>query len=498
MGHGPSAKEKATKLQEVSARLRRSEHRLPYGFADVSKRTGVPTENTPTWGSAWIDLAADGYPDLLLNRHKREAWWLQGDRDGFTTSKSTFDELLLSLPKGRSYYDRHSCAWGESNGDGRPDLYCVAGAQKGIGEGPNRLLGSAGAGFRDISRAAGVQDLFGRGRTVNWLDYDSDGDLDLYVGNEVRAGYPNVLFRNDGASFTSVASRLSMSIATMDSAWGDFDLDGDPDLLVAGNGERGSAFMRNDEGTFIETYLEGVTGKQWDAARWADFDADGAIDLVLVREDLAAIWRNNGTNLYLHGSFPLEAGNSAALFDIDNDGDLDLYVVQGAPRNGSLSDANLPDLLFVNRGGSFARASSNAVPGPQVGSGESVSVSDFDRDGRLDLLITNGYLEKPGPTTLLRNISRTGNWAAIQIHGDPKNPLGFGAVVRVRTSQGTAWQFVTDQMSFHSQSEVGYLHLGLGLASAGRVRVKWPDGSKDCFSIEAAETIELHKGSWGC
>jgi hypothetical protein len=455
-------------------------------------------EITPTWGSAWIDLAGDGYPDLLLNRHKREAWWLQGAKDGFADRETTFDELLLSIPKGRSYYDRHSCAWGESNGDGRPDLYCVAGAQKGVGEGPNRLLESIRSGFEDVSREENLQDPLGRGRSVNWLDYDSDGDLDLYVGNEVRAGYPNVLFRNDGESFTKVASQLSLSIATMDSAWGDVDLDGDPDLVIAGHGERGSIFMRNDDGTFVETHLDGVTGEQWDAARWADFDADGAIDLMLVREDLASIWRNNGDSLYLHSSFPLEAGNAAALFDIDNDGDLDLYVVQGAPRNGSLLDPNLPDLLFVNRGGSFSPTRPDAVPGPEVGSGESVSISDFDRDGRLDLLVTNGYQEKPGPTSLLRNISEGGHWAAVRIRGDAKNPLGFGAVVRVRTSQGTAWQFVTDQMSFHSQSEVGYLHLGLGLATSGRVRVKWPDGTKDCFSVRSSQRIDLRKGSLGC
>ncbi len=477
--------------RRVSARIQLPKHR----FDDVASDVGVPVEITPTWGSNWADMNADGFPELLVNRHKRAPWVLLNTSGSFSPLE---DDELVELPEGRTYYDRHTCSWGEADENGTPDLLCVAGAQKGEGEGPNKLLLWDGAGFTDQAGRYGVVDALGRGRTVNWFDFDSDGDLDVFVGNEVRSGHPSMLYRNDGGTFSEVDSVVGREFATTDSTWADADSDGDPDLLVLGHGEEGAIFYRNDSGTFIEADLPGVSGQGWLSGAWDDFDGDGYIDLVLVDAQRAVIWRSQNGNFYEWQEISLSSGRSGAWLDADNDGDLDLYLVQGSERGTSLSAENEPDVLFINDGRQFTQWTQPGPEGYEIGSGDSVSVSDFDRDGRVDIFVTNGHLTARGPSSLIRNTMNVANWAGLRIEGDDANPFGYGARVRVVTSQGAYWRFLTDEMSFHAQSEVGYLHMGLGAAESARVRFRWPDGTDDCFSVEAGSISVAAKGTAGC
>lgn len=464
-----------------------------YGtFVDVAAGRQLPVEETPTWGSAWADITNDGKPELLIGRHKRSPWLLTPG-DGAPGLLEIGDLTLLE--EDRTYYDRHTCAWGEADGDGRVDLYCVSGAQKGVGTGPNRMLVAA-SGFADEAPDRGVADPLGRGRTLNWLDFDSDGDLDLFVGNEVRSDYPNLLYRNTGGSFEPVDSPVARTFATMDSSWGDVDRDGDPDLLLLGHGELGALFFANEGGSFVEQPIEGITGEQWMSGAWGDFDGDGWIDLHLVGADSAVVMRNHRGSLHPLDEVRLDAGRASVWFDYDNDGDLDLYIVQGAPRGGSLADGDVEDLLLVRESGRFVQV--GPIPGNDVGSGDSVSAADFDRDGRMDLFVTNGYLDKRGPVSLLRNVSDAGTWAALRLQGDAANPVAFGARLRVLTSQGSYWRYLTDGVSFHAQSEIGYVHLGLGVARSARVRMVWPDGSVDCYSVKAGSVSDAIKGTSPC
>jgi hypothetical protein len=478
---------------ERGQRLRERPASAPFGFADVTQKEGLLTELTPTWGSAWVDRDLDGRAEVLIGRHKRAAQLLSSAPEGFI--ELPYGDLL-ERPPGRTYYDRHNCSWGEADGDGSADLVCVSGAQKGMGTGHNQLL--VGPDLDNVAGRAGIVDPRGRGRTANWLDYDSDGDLDLFIGNEFRSGSPNRLYRNDGGEFTAVDSPVASEFATADSSWADVDRDGDADLLVVGHGQIGTRFYRNDDGSFVEASLDGISGLEWSSSSWGDFDGDGWIDLHLVADDRAIVFRNARGRLVAKDEVELTVGRTSAWLDVDNDGDLDLFVVQGALKSGSLDELNEPDLLLVFRGGRFRPVAAEGAEGPEVGSGDSVSVADFDRDGRQDVLVTNGFLDTRGQLTLLRNISRVGNHAALMIRGEDRNPFAFGARFRVLTSQGSYWRFITDGMSFHTQAEAGYAHLGLGRAEKARVRFLWPDGTVDCYSIEAGERLTIEPGASTC
>ena len=274
---------------------------------------------------------------------------------------------------------------------------------------------------------------FGDGGTLTdaWADFDGDGDPDRFVGFN---GGPSRLYRNDGSGgFSDVAAEVGLIVErrVRTSSWGDFDGDGDPDLLLgyAGDGPV-LALWRNDarasgaaeasdplaaaSPTFTDVAasvgltLESVATRQ---ASWVDVDGDGDLDLFLALRDAPnRLWRNDG------GTFTDVSGEShlgdprrsvgAVWFDADQDGDLDVYV---ANMDG---DANG---MWINEGGRFydrAEAMGLDHGGRALGDESQGTVRpcvvDFDRDGRLDLSTAN-Y----GPNGLFRNPDQPGPWTDV-------------------------------------------------------------------------------------
>lgn len=466
-------------------------------FADVTIEAGIDLPPIPTWGAAFVDADLDGWPDVLVDTHKSEAVVLTNDDGRFEAATPA----ALNVPApGRTIYDRHGCAWGEADADGRPDLYCGSGAQDGQGEGPNRLwVADAGGDLEDVAPGAGVADPLGRARSVNWLDHDVDGDLDIYVANEIRPGVPNRLYRNDSGKFELEESEAAAEIATRSSSWSDWDADGDPDLLVLGHGFVGSRAFENAGGVLREVTLPRVTGESWLSASWGELGSDRYPDLALVSEERLLVLRRTGARAEPVEDVRLRAGRVAQWLDVENDGDLDLFLVQGAagdpPRPGAV---NNPDSLWLNLGGNLLRTSPRPLAGPSRGNGDSAAVADFDRDGRMDLLVTNGYLNVAGPLMLLANRSRPAGWAAVTLVGGPGNPFGFGARVRLKAGPLKQWRQVTDGVAFTSQSETRRVHFGLGDQEGGEVEVVWPDGSRDCIEIASGDDTEVEAGSSPC
>ena len=466
--------------------------RRGYSFVDITSQAGL-IDATRTWGSSWNDYNEDGKPDLWIGRHWRQPRLYASTPGQRFPENGSKDFRMAEI-------DRHACVWGEANGDGRADLYCVRGADKGKGAGANQLFlqGSSGV-FSNRAEGRGVSNPHGRGRTANWLDYDSDEDLDLFVGNLTRSGYPNAMFRNDGDVFTQVEVGLSHELSTVSSSWADWDVDGDPDLLVLQHSGRPAVAYENVDGRFKTVDLPKVSGRHWSSAAWDDFDGDGLPDLHLVSPSLSEVVRNTGRGFEVVDSMRLMQGRMSVWLDVDNDTDLDSFVVQGAEgRRPAPGLINHPDFLLVNTEKGFRKLQSRSLAGPADGNGDAVSASDHDRDGLVDLFITNGLFYWTGPNVLLQNRSKAGNWVGLDLDGDNKNPMGFGATVTARIGDAKIQRQITDAANYRSQNEAGYLHLGLGDSTTVQIHIRWSDGTTDCTTAAAGLVVQITKGTSHC
>ncbi len=463
-------------------------------YKNATSRTGVNFEMTMSWGSNWVDFDRDGDADLFANRHWRTPRLYENVEGVYELTAETFPNYR----PGRAF-DRHTCSWGEANGDGSPELYCAAGAKSGRGTGQDQLWFRTRDGFENRSPEYGTEDWKGRTRSVSWLDYDTDGDLDLFLLQKKRKGEPNRMMRNDRGSFKEAKVGLSEEMNGLSATWSDWDRDGDPDLLVTRYTPEPTIAYENVGGTFDKTSIAGITGQHWTSSAWGDYDGDGWTDLQMVGPRGTVIARNVGGEFEIVQDVALASGSSSTWIDFDNDGDLDSFVVQG-----TVGGSNQSDLLLVNEAHGFTDAGLDSVAGPESGSGESVSSSDHDRDGDLDLFVTNGATldmesQLQGKWVLWENATPVQGWAGLELVGDFWNPFGYGARIVVELEDGTTYhRELNDGMGLRAQSEVGHQVLGLGSSDGATVRIEWPNGLTDCTQVRKGETTVIRLGTSLC
>ncbi|HOX25778.1 MAG TPA: FG-GAP-like repeat-containing protein [Candidatus Krumholzibacteria bacterium] len=218
-----------------------------------------------------------------------------------------------------------------------------------------------------------------------WGDYDNDGDQDLLIAGSGL----NRLYENVGGVMVEVVGWCDDAEPSFGAVWGDYDSDGDLDLYVV-NALVANALYRNEGGAFVRVDAGDAadTGDGYDAA-WADVDNDGDLDLYLCNRDgTNHLYRNDGGAFVDWGGVTAVSGTSrgCAFADYDNDQDQDLYV--------SMLGANY---LFRNDGGVYVDVS--APPVNDLGQGKGVAWGDYDNDGDLDLYLVN----TGGANKLFRN-----------------------------------------------------------------------------------------------
>lgn len=188
------------------------------------------------------------------------------------------------------------------------------------------------------------------------------------------------------------------------------------------------------------------------------------------------------------------SARDAVFFDAENDGDLDLFLVNSGTRI-----SNLPDSFFLNRGdGTFEESTERSGIRPsERGRGQSVAVLDRDRDGALELLIANGCGPWPGnegPLQLWSNTSSTGRWAELEILGCGHDPAAFGTFVEVDLGDR---KLAVQRSSTNGKfaSSISPLHIGLGKKKKARAVIYWTDGSTERVRLKASKTARV-KAPW--
>jgi hypothetical protein len=264
--------------------------------------------------------------------------------------------------------------------------------------------------FTKITSDPVVGTYVGQGEgNAAWGDFNNDGNLDLFVS--VIQG-PNLLFTNNGnGTFTRITtgSLSTGSYVSAGSAWGDYDNDGFPDLFISVNGSPPNndlLYHNNGNGTFTQITTGAIvsSGGKGNACAWGDYDNDGYLDLYVINSDQNNfLFHNNGNGTFTRitsGPLVTATGNSqgCAWGDYDNDGYLDLFVT----RSGN----NL--LLHNNRNGTFTLITNGPVVA--FSSGGPCAWGDYDNDGYLDLFATGGG---PNSTSLLYHNNGDGTFTRI-------------------------------------------------------------------------------------
>jgi len=446
-------------------------------FTDVTEKAGL---GYPCWamGVAVGDFDNDGWPDLAISCFGGVVLY-RNNHDG------TFTNVTKSSGLAQDKGWATGLAFGDYDNDGFVDLFvphyvdldinnlpvfgkeqtctyhgiAVQCGPRGLKGSPDSLYHNNGNGtFTDVSRQAGVDDPQGYfGLQAVWSDFDNDGKLDLFVGND---GEPNYLYHNEGnGHFKEIANDAGVA------------------LSEDGNEQANMGIALGD-------YTR--TGRQ-------------SIAISHFSEDYAVLYRNEGSLNFTDVAHTAHIAQSTlpyvgwgdAFLDTDNRGLLDLILVNGHvyPQvdNAKLGTTyREPKLLFWNNGdGTFrdvSREAGSALSVPQVSRG--LAVGDLFNTGRLDIVIENLTGE---PMILEAKSDPANHWASFQLEGNPSNRLALNARVYVRTGAVQQMQEVLSGGSYLSQSDLR-LHFGLGAsARMDEVQVHWPDGKQQSFRDLAAD-----------
>ena len=399
----------------------------------------------PFDGATFADADNDGNLDAFaVTWYGKKNYLYFGNGDGAFTYDATAAPSI-----GGAYSE--TASWGDMDKDGDLDLY-VANSD---GNKKNLLFRNDGGHvFTKITTGPPVNDA-NTSRSVNWTDFDGDGDLDLFVSNE--ANQPDDLYENDGAgNFTKISGNGAPSQSnrsTMSSSWGDVDNDGDLDLFVANAAyfaEQNNQLFLNENGAFTE-----VTS--------GDLVTDGGCSY--------------GSNFG----------------DYDNDGDLDLVVSNG------YCTGSIVNFLYQNDGQGHFTRDSESIENLSTPCSYGAAWGDLNNDGFLDLGIATCKNSSNSPLEANQLFLNTGNcnrWLKVKLTGTQSNRSAIGAKIWVTATIGgqevTQLREISAQSGYCGQNSL-IAHFGLGDAEvADEIRVEFLGGADTTLmAIPVNQLLEI-------
>ncbi len=463
---------------------------LVHGYSDGASPPSF--ERSRAGGVAAGDFDRDGWIDLYVIAGEGGTNALyRNQHDG------NFEEVAFDAGVALSGTFGSGPLFGDVDGDGWTDLFVGGFAGDGVW-----LFRNQGDGtFADVSATSGFATSTLSVWSGGFGDYDLDGDLDFSAAHWLIPGCPSscpaskqLLWRNDGAGHFSDVTNSAIG-AGIGASWRTFapsfvDLDGDvwPELAIAADYGTTNYFWNDGDGTFTLAD-DAVLTDQWGmGSAIADYDHDGDLDWFISSiyqqnapgRDGNRLYRNlgNGTFEDVTDAAGVRNGHwgwGACFADFDNDGDLDLFHVNGVDYAGAINQEywNDPAVFFRNQGdGTFVEEA--ALRGlADTNDGRGIVCFDYDHDGDVDVFIANNR----GPAKLYRNDDPPANaWLAVTPTLGPAAGDAVGASVRVTANGVTQRREILAGSNFESQNP-NEAHFGLGsAATVDLLEIVWPNG----------------------
>ncbi len=480
-------------------------------FIDVAANVGL-NYKCQAGGSIVDDFNNDGYPDIILS-----SWSLNEPMRYYRNNgNGTFTDLSDS--SGLAYLTGGlNMMQTDYNNDGLKDIFVLRGGWKGkFGKIPNSLLRNNGDGtFTDVTKQSGLLS-FHPTQTATWADFNNDGWLDVFIGNETTPGqevHPCELYiNNKNGTFTEMAAKAGCAITEFVKGVtsGDYNNDGLTDIFISTlNGKK--ILLKNESvknGQVKFTDVSRQAGLSNNRARtfptwfW-DYDNDGWLDILVCGYEFTGTLAryaaaeainapvNNAGKVFLFrnkhdGTFEdvsTKVGLNKIAFamgsnfgDIDNDGYLDFYLGTGNP---SFKSA-IPNKLFKNvNGQKFLDVTTSARVG-NLQKGHGVSFVDLDNDGNEDIYIKMGgaYKGDAYENSLYLNPGQNHNhWINLVLQGTVSNKLAIGAKIKVTFKDDSIERSVYRDVNSGGSFGCNPLqqHIGLGKAtSIEKIEITWP------------------------
>lgn len=422
----------------------------------------------------WIDYDNDGDLDLYITNGPQSGennFFYENNGDGTFTK-------ITSIAIAQDGKASDGSSWGDYDNDGYLDLFVANWWNQ------NNLLyrnnGDKTFTFQNINISAEPSNS----ETGSWNDFDKDGDLDLYVCNSYSPTLRNYFYINNGdGTFTKAASGslVTDQFFSRNADWADYDNDGWVDLFVPNEeNQKNNLYKNNGDGTFTKITAGDIVNDAGNStgSSWGDYDNDGDYDLIVCNwKGKNFLYNNNGDGTFtkvMQGEIVTDTSLSfgSVWGDIDNDGDLDLYIAN------AFSGSPVNNYLYINNGdGTFTR---NITDASVTGGGWSygAAMADYNNDGYLDLAVGKCFGANEA-NAIFKNNGGSNRYLLMDLKGVISNRSAIGTEVKVKAviNGNPVWQLrqVSGQTGYCGQAL--QLHFGLGSAEViDSIIIEWPSG----------------------